>query len=162
MRLVSRMGGVAYLLAAAVVIADQLVKRWLWAGFHLADRGVVEVFGPIQLHLVWNRGVSFGLFRDFAPWTRWALAGFSLLVAIGLGLWARRTHRLVIAVAAGLLMGGAVGNLIDRLRLGAVMDYIDASRIHFPWVFNIADSAITGGIILLLAESAIPARKTRP
>ncbi|MGH6991771.1 MAG: signal peptidase II, partial [Caulobacteraceae bacterium] len=138
--------------------ADQIVKHWLTSSFHLAWRGVVEVWGPFQLHLVWNRGVSFGLFGSDAGWTRWALVAFSAAVAIGLGVWARRTHRLSTAIAVGLLMGGAIGNLIDRLRNGAVMDFIDATRIYFPWVFNIADSAITVGIIVLLIDSAFPPR----
>ncbi len=154
-----RLGLLAYALALAVVGADQAVKHWLTARFHLARKGVVELIGPIQLHLVWNRGVSFGLFRD-APWTRWALVVFSLVVAIGLAVWAWRMRRLVTALAVGLLIGGAVGNLVDRLRIGAVMDFIDASRLHFPWVFNLADSAITLGIALLLLESVLPGRDT--
>ncbi len=157
MRPVRRLGFLAYGLALAVVIADQTAKDWLLWRFHLAQKGVVELVGPIQLHLVWNRGVSFGLFRD-APWTRWALVAFSLVVAVGLAAWAWRMSRLVTALAVGLLIGGAVGNLIDRLRLGAVMDFIDASRMHFPWVFNVADSAITLGITLLLLESVLPSR----
>ncbi len=159
MRGLSRLGLVSYGLAAAVVAADQLVKHWLVTPFHLADRGAVELIGPIQLHLVWNRGVSFGLLRE-APWTRWALIAFSLVVAIGLAIWARRGQRILTALAAGLLMGGALGNLIDRLRLGAVMDFIDASRMYFPWVFNLADAAITTGIVLLLIESLVPSRRT--
>jgi signal peptidase II len=161
MRFVGRLGLFAYLLALAVVVADQLVKHWLSASFHLADRGAVQVLGPIQLHLVWNRGVSFGLFRD-AAWTRWGLVVFSLAVAIGLAIWVRRSTRLLTAISVGLLMGGAVGNLIDRLRSGAVMDFIDASAMYFPWVFNIADSAITVGIILLLLEGVLPSRQPVP
>jgi signal peptidase II len=154
----NRLGLFAYLLAVLVIIADQAVKHWLMAGFHLADRGAVEVLGPIQLHLVWNRGVSFGLFRD-AAWTRWGLIVFSLAVAVGLAIWVRRAPRPLTAISVGLLMGGAVGNLIDRLRAGAVMDFIDASAMYFPWVFNIADSAITVGIILLLIEGVLPPRE---
>ncbi|HEV2364249.1 MAG TPA: signal peptidase II [Caulobacteraceae bacterium] len=152
---VTRPGSVAYLLAAVVVAADQATKFWLGSVYHLGERGVAPLLGPIRLHLIWNQGVSFGFFQDYASWTRWALASFSLAVAIGLAFWARHAKRTLLGIAAGLLMGGALGNLIDRLRDGAVMDFIDATRLHFPWVFNIADSAITVGVILLLLDSAV-------
>ena len=79
-------------------------------------------------------------------------------MAAALAVWVRRTDRLVLAVAVGLIMGGAVGNVIDRVRFGAVTDFLDFSRLWFPWVFNVADSAITIGVILLLWDSFFPAK----
>jgi signal peptidase II len=113
----------------------------------------IPVFGPLNLSMVWNQGVSFGLFRGEADWVRWVLVAFSLGVAVALGVWARRIERPLLGAAIGLIMGGAIGNLIDRVRLGAVADFLDLQALYFPWVFNIADSAITVGVVLLLLDS---------
>ncbi len=158
MRAVSGPGWMAYGLAGATILVDQVVKAWIVDGAHLAPGLSQPVWGPLRLTLVENRGVSFGLFQSDAAWTRWALAGFSLIVAVSLGLWARRADRRLTAVAVGLIMGGAVGNLIDRARFGAVVDFVDVQALHFPWVFNVADSAITVGILLLMAESFLAPR----
>ena len=83
-------------------------------------------------------------------------------MAVALAVWARRTVRALPALALGLIMGGAVGNALDRVRLGAVVDFIDVSGIGvFPWVFNVADSAITVGVALLLLDSLV-AKPARP
>jgi len=159
-------GPTAYAIALAVILADQLIKLWILYGLDLPRLGSVHVFGPFNLTMVWNQGVSFGLFRGEADWVRWALAAFSLVVAIVLGVWARRVDRPLLGLAIGLVMGGAIGNLIDRVRLGAVADFIDFQsllfpggfefiwgRSIFPWVFNVADSAISIGVVLLLIDS---------
>jgi signal peptidase II len=155
---ITRWGGLAYGLAIAVVALDQAVKAWMVGGLRLIPGLSLDVWGPLRLTLVENRGVSFGLFQSDAPWTRWALAGFSLAVAGVLAGWARRAERPLTGFCVGLIMGGAVGNLIDRVRLGSVVDFVDVQSLHFPWVFNLADSAITVGIILLLAENLFSPR----
>lgn len=154
-----RLGLLAYLLAAAVVILDQATKYWVLNVIHLADRGQMAVVWPVQLSFVQNQGVSFGLFRGEAEWTRWALAAFSLVVSLGLAVWARRIDRPLLALSVGLVMGGAVGNLIDRVRFGWVVDFVDVTALHFPWVFNVADSGITVGIALLLLDSMLAPKK---
>jgi signal peptidase II len=148
-------GPTAYAICLAIILADQLVKQWILYGFQLPLYGPagVQVLGPFHLTMVWNQGVSFGLFRGEATWVRWALVGFSMVVAVVLGIWARRVERPLLGVAIGLVMGGAIGNLIDRARFGAVADFIDFKALYFPWVFNIADSAITIGVVLLLLDS---------
>jgi signal peptidase II len=151
-------GWLAYSLATAVVLADQAAKAWIVGGLRLIPGLSLDVWGPLRLTLVQNRGVSFGLFQSDAPWTRWALAGFSLAVAAALAVWARRAERPLTGFCVGLIMGGAVGNLIDRVRSGSVVDFVDVQRLYFPWVFNVADSAITVGIVLLLAESLLSPR----
>lgn len=156
---ISRWGALAYGLALAVVAADQAVKAWVIGGLHLVAGLSVDVWGPLRLTLVQNSGVSFGLFHNEAGWMRWALAGFSLIVALALAIWARRAERPVVAFAVGLIMGGAVGNLIDRVRFGQVVDFVDVTRLHFPWVFNLADSAITVGIVLLLVDNLLSPSK---
>ena len=120
---------------------------------HLPSRLSTPVAGPFHLTMVWNRGVSFGLFRADQDLMRWTLTAFSLIVAAVLAFWARRGERWTPAIALGLIMGGAVGNAIDRVRFGAVVDFLDFSRLMFPWVFNVADSGITIGVVLLLLDS---------
>ena len=146
-------GPMAYAIGLTVILTDQLVKQWILYGFKLPMLGSVDVAGPFHLTMVWNQGVSFGLFRGETEWVRWALAAFSLGVAGFLAVWARRVERPLLGVAIGLVMGGAIGNLIDRVRFGAVADFLDFTSLHFPWVFNIADSAITIGVVLLLIDS---------
>jgi signal peptidase II len=159
-------GPAAYTIGLTVLLADQLIKMWMLGSvFPQACSGFssvpdpmsacsLPVGGPLHLTMVWNQGVSFGLFRGETDWVRWALAAFSLVVAGFLAVWARRVDRPLLGAAIGLIMGGAIGNLIDRVRFGAVADFIDLTALHFPWVFNIADSAITIGVILLLIDSA--------
>lgn len=147
-------GPMAYTICLAIILLDQVVKMWMLGAFQLPVLGSVQVWGPFHLTMVWNQGVSFGLFRGETEWVRWALAAFSLGVAGFLAVWARRVERPLLGAAIGLVMGGAIGNLIDRVRFGAVADFIDFTALHFPWVFNIADSAITIGVILLLIDSA--------
>ncbi len=148
----------AYGLALAVIVVDQIVKAWVLNDLQLGDGRVVPVFGPLQFALVRNQGVSFGLFQG-SDVGRWLLSAFSLAVSIGLAVWALRLDKRLTGVAVGLVMGGALGNMIDRVRLGSVVDFVDVHRLYFPWVFNVADSAITVGVILLLAESILVPRK---
>lgn len=167
----TRLGLSAYMLALAVLVLDQLSKFWIMdrlfparcPGF-VADAAAnsgcsVELLPVLSLSMVWNRGVSFGLFQAEDS-GRWILAAFSLAVAIALVVWARKAERPLLAAALGLVIGGAIGNLIDRVRLGAVADFIDVSGLgFFPWVFNIADSAISVGVALLVLDSLLPQRK---
>jgi signal peptidase II len=153
---VTRLGRLAYALAAAVIAVDQLSKYWILEVFRLPERLQVEVLPFFWLSMVWNRGVSFGLLQAEADLARWGLALFSGMVALGLAFWARRVVRPLLAVALGLIIGGAIGNLIDRVRFGAVADFLDFSRLWFPWVFNVADSGITIGVLLLIVDSFRP------
>jgi signal peptidase II len=155
MSLSPRLAGLAYGVAVAVVALDQAVKGWILHGLQLPFGVSISLLGPLRLTLVENRGISFGLFQSHASWTRWLLAAFSLAMAGALAVWARRIDKSFTALAVGLIMGGAVGNLIDRVTRGWVVDFIDVQGLYFPWVFNIADSAISVGVALLLAESVL-------
>ncbi len=156
--LVTRFGGFAYACAALIVLADQASKAWVLYGLRLAYRGPVTLLPILRLNLTWNPGFSFGLLAK-VELARWGLFVFSIGVAIGLAIWARRLRRAWPALALGLIMGGAVGNAVDRVRFGAVVDFIDVTGIgFFPWIFNVADSAITVGVVLLLLDSLF----TRP
>jgi signal peptidase II len=164
---ISRLGWIAYGLAALVVALDQASKAYLIGPFHLRERGAVPVLPFFDLHWVANRGVSFGMLNAGDSVGRWLLVAFSAVVVIGLVIWAARVSRLWTAISVGMIIGGAVGNnLIDRVRLGAVTDFLDFSGLGFPWVFNVADSAITLGVALLLLDSLLtptaPAKEAAP
>ena len=145
----------AYGLALFVILLDQGSKTWVLNGLRLPEGASIPVIPPIfNLTLSWNNGFSFGFLRHQGDLARWGLVAFSAVVVIALAVWAWRVERRLTAAAVGLIMGGAVGNnLIDRVRFGAVVDFLDVSGLHFPWIFNVADSAISIGVALLLLES---------
>jgi signal peptidase II len=162
MKAVSRLGWTAYLLALVIIAADQASKYWILEVFQLPLRPSTEVFGPLSLTMVWNRGVSFGLLWADHGLVRWGLSAFSVGVSILLAVWVRRAERPLMAWALAFIMGGALGNAIDRIRFGAVADFIDVSRLgFFPWVFNLADAAINVGIALLLADMLLTERRQK-
>jgi signal peptidase II len=162
MKGVSRLGWAAYAVALLVIVADQASKYWILEVFRLPLRPSTELFGPFNLTMVWNRGVSFGLLWADHGFIRWALTAFSIGVAIMLAVWVRRAERPLMASALAFIMGGALGNVIDRIRFGAVADFIDVSRLgFFPWVFNVADAAINVGIGLLLIDMLKTERKQK-
>jgi signal peptidase II len=144
-------------LAAAVFAADQLTKRWALVQLDAA-RPIVVIPDVFQLVLVMNPGVAFGIFAGVPPGWRWIVTVFSVTALALLGSLAFRIlpHGSVLArVAIGLVFGGAAGNLLDRWRFGAVVDFIDVFWRSYHWpAFNVADSAITVGVCLLAAELA--------
>ena len=151
---VTRWGLIAYAIALVVIVLDQIGKVWVLDVVRLQDTGPIHLLPVFQLTMVWNPGVSFGLLRADSPSGRWILVVFATVVVAALAWWARRLQRGLTAVALGLIMGGAVGNnLIDRVRFGAVADFLDFHGLFFPWVFNVADSAISIGVALLLFDS---------
>jgi signal peptidase II len=156
---IPRLAILAYVIALAVVVSDQALKYWVLDVFRLPDRTTAQVAGPFWLTMVWNRGVSFGVFNSDADWTRWALSAFALAVAGALAVWAVRVRQTLLTIALGFIMGGALGNLVDRVRLGAVTDFLDFSRLYFPWIFNLADAAINIGAVLLLWDLFLAPRK---
>ena len=157
---VTRWGWRAYAIAAAVLIADQLSKYWILSVIRLPEGATMEVFWPLQFTRIWNEGVSFGLLQAQNDLVRWGMVAFSLIVAVLLSYWVRSQTRFLPAVGLALLIGGAVGNAIDRARFGAVVDFLDVQRLgFFPWIFNIADAAITIGVIMILLDSL---RRERP
>lgn len=146
----------AYLVTAGWVVLDLLTKAWVLMGLRLqlyVPRPVIP--GLFNLTLVHNEGVSFGLLKANADLSRWALVLFSLVVAGALAVWARRVEKPLTRLAIALVMGGAIGNAVDRAIMGHVTDFLDFSGLHFPWVFNVADSGITVGVIVLLAEGLL-------
>ena len=142
-------------LAAAVVILDQASKVWLISWLE-SQGGWLQISGFFNLVMVWNRGISFGMLQS-GETGRWLLAIFSALVCLGLGIWLQRqTHR-VPTLALGAVIGGAIGNIIDRIWHGAVADFFDFHLMGYHWpAFNFADSAITIGVAMLLYDGFRP------
>lgn len=121
--------------------------------------GKIEVIpGLFDLVMVWNRGISFGTFQSDGV-MRWVLVVFALAVSAGFTVWLFQAATRMTAIALSLVVAGAIGNIIDRIRFGAVVDFINAIDDFFPWVFNIADSAVSVGAALLLFDQFILSRE---
>lgn len=151
---VSAHGRLAFAVAGVTVVLDQLSKWWVVHVLNLPERQQIEVLPPIfNLSMVWNHGVTFGMFRDSGQVGRWLLVLVACVAVAALVYFARSAQRLTPAVGMGLILGGAIGNnLIDRVLIGAVADFLDFSGLHFPWVFNVADSAIDVGVVCLAVD----------
>jgi signal peptidase II len=142
--------------AAAVVVLDQLTK---WAILTWLDRAFA-LTPFFNLVVVWNRGVSFGMFDSDGALAPWLLSGLALAVVLALLVWLRRVEHPLPGVGLGLIIGGAVGNVIDRVRFGAVIDFLDVHALGWHWpAFNVADSAICIGAALLLVDGLLMHRR---
>ena len=142
------------LTAVLVLAADQVSKWWVLNGLDLPHRPPLVLLPVLDLTMVWNRGVTFGMLNGLGAWSALVIALIALLIVIALGVWLWRTHSAWTAVAIGAVAGGAIGNVMDRLRHGAVVDFIHAHIGEWSWyVFNIGDAAIVCGVIVLAAES---------
>jgi signal peptidase II len=142
------------ILCAVIIVADQVSKAVMMSVLERYPYGI-HVLPVFTLVGRWNKGVSFSLLRNLPPEV---LSGFAILVAIGLIYWLTRVENRVVALGIGCVAGGALGNVIDRFRFGAVFDFLDfyvkdGSGWEWHWpAFNLADSAITIGVILLLFD----------
>lgn len=150
------------LIPFVTVVLDQLTKLWAIRFFKVPHNiceinlhpGLVHDVSPIiDLALVCNPGISYGLLQGDSPIKRWGLTVFALIMCIVLLYMLSTVKDRLSRISIGLIIGGAIGNAIDRALYGAVTDFISANDIGFPWVFNIADSAITCGVIGLLIAS---------
>lgn len=153
-----------YLTAAIVLIADQLSKYWIIQLIQLPQRGQIELMQILNFTWVENRGVSLGMLTASSDVQRWLLVGLTAAIAIGVVYWIWREKRGQDVFALGLVLGGAIGNIIDRVRFGYVADFID---LHFgdfqPFlVFNVADAGITIGVVILLLRAFLLRDKSEP
>lgn len=139
--------------AAVVLAADQASKWWVRDVLHLPRIGTVKVLPVLNFTMVWNRGVTFGLLNSLGRWSAPLLVLGALAIVAALSVWLWRAERKLVAVALGAIAGGAIGNVIDRLRFGAVVDFIHAHAFGWSWyVFNVADAAIVCGVAALILD----------
>lgn len=140
------------IVALLILVADQISKFFLLDLMQQNPQGIV-IAPFFNLVLVWNTGVSFGLFQEDTPLRSWTLIGVAAAVLIWLLVWLWRAQGRLIGAALGLIIGGAIGNIIDRYRFGAVFDFLDFHAFGWHWpAFNVADSAIVIGVGLLLLD----------
>jgi signal peptidase II len=159
-------------IVAAIITAllDQGLKLWLLFRFDLPARGQVHVAPFFDLVMTWNTGISYGLFQQESATGQWVLLAVKVIAVVLLAVWLTRATNAATALSLGLIIGGAIGNGIDRLAYGAVADfallYIQTARWRFNWyVFNLADSAIVLGVIGLvfdLARAEVPQKRPDP
>ena len=158
--------GPGLLTAFATLAIDQASKFWLLHVFDIAHRGTVRITPFFDLVLAWNIGISFGWFQNDNPIAQTGLMVVKALAVIALAVWMSRSRTRLATISLGMIIGGAIGNAIDRLAHGAVVDFAlfhvqIAGKIFNWYVFNLADVAIVAGVMALLYDSLIgvPAAK---
>lgn len=141
----------AFLVAAVIFAVDQAIKFWALFPFELGSKGRVPVLPVFDLVLIWNTGVSYGLFQQESELGRWILVAVHVVASIAIAFWITREQHAASAIGLALILGGAVGNGLDRILWGAVVDYALLHWGDVTWyVFNLADAAIVAGVLLLL------------
>ncbi|HVL73703.1 MAG TPA: signal peptidase II [Beijerinckiaceae bacterium] len=153
-----------FAVALATLALDQASKLFLLFVYDLPVRQPLVVAPFLEFITVWNRGISYGLFQQDTEFGRRALIALSIAAAIALSVWIARASGRVLAASLGLIVGGAVGNAIDRVAYGAVFDFVHVHAGTFSWyVFNIADAAIVAGVVGLLYDGfVLDRRRTAP
>ena len=150
-----KLGGIA---AVVIILLDQFTKWWILTSVMTPPQRI-PITGFFDLVLVFNRGVSFGIFGGAPSWATAALIVFALLLSAALCIWMWRADSVLLGTALGFVVGGAIGNVIDRFLHGAVVDFLDFHVAGYHWpAFNVADSAITIGVAFLIIDSL----KSRP
>jgi signal peptidase II len=140
--------------AAAALVLDQASKVYFYDLLVAGGRRSIEILPFFNLVTVWNYGISFGMFNNGSAGGSIVFVGLALVIVAALLVWLRSVASPFVAAALGLVIGGAIGNVIDRLRFGAVFDFLDfhAAGWHWP-AFNVADSAICIGVVLLCIDA---------
>lgn len=155
----SRLFQLGLSLAPVVILLDQLSKWMILKNFDMVAPRAIPVFPGFNLVLVFNRGVSFGGLVWLGPWVLSALA---LAISVALVFWLRKAETRLLAMALGIIIGGAIGNVIDRLRFRAVVDFLDVYIPGTDWphwpAFNVADSAIVVGVGLIILDGLFAER----
>jgi len=143
------------LLALLVTGLDQTSKWWIVTSVMVAERHI-EVTSFFNIVMVWNRGITFGLFGDSPATTRWVLTGVAVIIVGILAVWMWQVSQRWVAYSLGAIIGGAVGNIIDRIYYGAVADFLDFHLFQWHWpAFNLADTAIVLGVAYLVLDAFI-------
>lgn len=152
-----------YSIALIVFIIDQLTKYWIVNIVRLPEIGYVDVLPFFRLTFVGNVGVSMGMFTAQSDVGRWGLVAVTGIIAVAVAVWITREKNRTDVLALGLVLGGALGNIVDRIRFGYVVDFLHFFwGTHNFWVFNVADAAISCGVLLLLFRSLFASEKGKP
>ena len=147
-------------IAALTAALDQAHKIWMLRVYDIGAKGSVTLAPFFDLVLVWNHGISYGLLPQESTLGRWGLILFAIAASLALGVWLARLTAPLAAASLGLIIGGAIGNAIDRVAYGAVADFFSLHVFGVQWyVFNIADAAIVAGVVGLLYESLFGGHK---
>jgi signal peptidase II len=146
------------LIALVVVLfADQASKYWVLNILQLQAVGRIDLLSVLSLTMVWNQGVTFGMFKADSQFGAMLLAAVAAIIVVALGIWLRRAETRLVAIALGAIAGGAIGNVLDRIRFGAVVDFIHLHVAGWSWyVFNVADAAIVCGVAALVLDGLRP------
>ena len=146
--------------AALTAALDQAHKTWMLYVYDIGAKGTVTLTPFFDLVLVWNQGISYGLFPQESAAGRLGLILFALGASLALAIWLARLDSRLAAVSIGLIIGGAVGNAVDRILYGAVADFFSLHAFGYQWyVFNVADTAIVAGVAGLLYDSLLGGHK---
>jgi len=146
---------IGLLAAGTILILDQLTK-WFFRNVVLDGTRYIEITPFFNIVEVWNRGVSFGLFASESSWTPILLSALAIAISVVLIVWLKRAETRLLALALGIVIGGAIGNVIDRVIWGHVYDFLDFHVAGYHWpAFNVADSAISIGVVLILIDGFI-------
>lgn len=149
-----------YAVALAAALLDR-ASKWLLLDYWPVPIGGVEVTPFLNLVMAWNRGVSFGLLDRDWPGLPWLLSGLAVAIIVALIVWLHRVESRRLAAAIGLIVGGAVSNVLDRLLFGAVADFLDFHVAGFHWpAFNVADTCIVAGVAILLLDALFAGRES--
>ncbi|MXO65724.1 signal peptidase II [Altericroceibacterium endophyticum] len=160
---VTRDRGIAFAFAALLFVVDQLVKWWVVGPLNLVEVRHIDLLPFFDLTFTQNFGVSLGMFTADSAETRWLLVGVTSVIALVVAVWMLREKRLWDLIGLAMILGGAFGNILDRIRFGYVVDYADFHIGTFrPFlIFNIADAAITIGVLIILARSLFMGEKPK-
>ncbi len=147
-------------LALATILLDQACNFYLLRVLGLPEGAQIQILPFLDVSFVWNHGISYGLFQQHSEIGRWLLVALALAAVILIGVWLTRTTSCLMGAALGLIAGGALGNALDRVIYGAVIDFLHLHGgaipwLDFPYSFNLADTAISLGVVLLLLESLV-------
>jgi len=151
-----------YLLAALIILMDQLTKHWVSTAFSYGE--TLELLPFLNLTLVHNMGAAFSFLSEAGGWQRWFFTLIGVAVTVVIVVWLSRLsdRQGLLALALSLVLGGAIGNLWDRVLLGYVVDFVDLYYRHYHWpAFNVADAAITLGALLLILESLLASKEKK-
>jgi signal peptidase II len=154
-----------FISTASILTVDQITKYLVVFYMNLIERGQMSVWpGFIHFHMAWNSGINFGLFSNNGLAARWILIAIALGICGVVAYWMRRETRPIALMSGGMVIGGALGNVIDRILYGSVADFLNITccGLYNPFAFNVADIAIFAGLLGLMLFASDPKKPNLP